>query len=114
MTNLSAVLTWKHPTTSWSIRDNVVVEFDGGVPSSETLASWTAEYEAAKPWEDLREERNRLLAETDWWSFSDSPTMTDAQTSYRQALRDLPATAPTPPVNDINAMENWPTWPTKP
>ena len=64
--------------------------------------------------QDMREQRDQKLAETDWWSFSDSPTMTDAQTAYRQALRDLPAGVPTPPVDDPDAMENWPTWPTKP
>ena len=62
----------------------------------------------------MRDQRNQKLSECDWWSFADSPTMTDAQTAYRQALRDLPATVPTPPVDDIDAMENWPTWPTKP
>lgn len=62
----------------------------------------------------MRDQRNQKLAETDWWSFADSPAMTDAQTTYRQALRDLPATAPTPPVNDFDAMKNWPVWPTKP
>lgn len=51
----------------------------------------------------LREKRNRLLAETDWWASSDL-TMSQEQTSYRQALRDLPATAD--PANPI--------WPTKP
>ena len=104
MTDLSVVLTWKHLTTSWSIRDNVVVEFEGGVPSDETLAAWTAEYEAAKPWEDLREERNRRLAETDWWASSDL-TMSDQQTAYRVALRNLPANT-SDPAN--------PSWPTKP
>jgi len=104
MSDLSAVLTWTHPTTSWSIRDNVVVEFEGGVPSAETLAEWTAQYEAAKPWEDLREERDRRLAGTDWWASSDL-TMSDEQTAYRQALRDLPANT-SDPAN--------PSWPTKP
>ncbi len=62
----------------------------------------------------MRDQRNTKLAETDWWSFSDSPAMTDAQTAYRQALRDLPASVPTPPVDDTEAMKSWPTWPTKP
>ena len=31
------------------------------------------------------------LSETDWMSFPDSPTMTDAWRTYRQALRDLPS-----------------------
>ena len=38
----------------------------------------------------LRFERDRLLAETDWWCLSDQ-TPTQAQLDYRQALRDLPA-----------------------
>ena len=41
----------------------------------------------------LREQRNLLLAETDWMSNSDSPEMTEAWKTYRQELRDMPATA---------------------
>ena len=37
----------------------------------------------------VRDERNTLLAETDWWALSDR-TMTQAETDYRQALRDVP------------------------
>ena len=54
--------------------------------------------------EILRELRNGLLSETDWWANSDV-TMTAEQTAYRQALRDLPANT-TDPAN--------PVWPTKP
>jgi len=103
MSNLTAILTWKHPTTPWSIRENIVVEFEGGVPSAETLAAWTDEYEAAKPLKDLREERNRRLAETDWWASSDL-TMTDEQKAYRAALRNFPATV------DLSNI----VWPDKP
>ena len=39
---------------------------------------------------DLRSKRNRLLAETDYLALSDA-TLTSAMTTYRQALRDLPA-----------------------
>ncbi len=59
----------------------------------------------------LRMKRNQLLAETDWMSASDY-TMSDSWTTYRQALRDLPA-------NNTNA--SWDgttlgnvTFPTKP
>jgi hypothetical protein len=41
----------------------------------------------------LRLERNRRLADCDWWANSDR-TMTAEQTAYRQALRDLPANSP--------------------
>jgi hypothetical protein len=46
---------------------------------------------ATKDAEDnLRAERNRLLAETDYFALSDV-TMTADMSTYRQALRDLPA-----------------------
>ena len=38
--------------------------------------------------DDLREVRNQMLAETDWWASSDL-TITDAQKKYRQDLRDI-------------------------
>lgn len=53
---------------------------------------------------DARAERNAKLAETDWTASSDV-TMSDAMTSYRQALRDVPAQEGFP--SDI-------TWPEKP
>ena len=37
----------------------------------------------------LRKQRNRLLAETDHWAYQDTPSMTQAQSDYRQALRDI-------------------------
>tara|TARA_R100001377_G_scaffold70602_1_gene46069 strand:+ start:605 stop:886 length:282 start_codon:yes stop_codon:yes gene_type:complete len=40
---------------------------------------------------ELRKQRDALLAETDWMSFGDSPAISDAWKTYRQALRDLPA-----------------------
>ena len=55
----------------------------------------------------LKERRTRLLAETDFWGNSDM-SMTDAMTTYRQALRDLPAGKDT--VDKCNNA----TWPTKP
>jgi len=59
---------------------------------------------AAEPMRLLREERNRRLAEVDWWAMSDR-TMTSAQTTYRQALRDITDSATS--LDDV-------TWPTKP
>ena len=65
-------------------------------------------------WNTLRVERNRLLAETDWWALNDI-TMSDERKAYRQALRDLPATAGKPPTGEtVDSITEWPTWPTKP
>ena len=63
-----------------------------------------AELIAAEPMKALRAERDRLIAATDWWAGSDH-TMTDAQTAYRQALRDITSSATS--LDDV-------TWPTKP
>ena len=42
----------------------------------------------AEPLKLLREERNRRIAETDWWASSDL-TMSAERTAYRQDLRDI-------------------------
>ena len=55
----------------------------------------------------MREERNRLLAETDWYAGSDL-TMSAEMTAYRKDLRDLPAGKTT------KAHVDTATWPTKP
>ena len=48
-----------------------------------------------------RETRNELLAESDWTQFNDSPLTTAKKTkwkTYRQSLRDLPASEDWPNV----------------
>ena len=57
-----------------------------------------------KQMEWLREKRNNLLAQTDYFGMPDM-TMSDEMRAYRQALRDLPANTEDP-AN--------PVWPTKP
>ena len=85
------------------------------------IVQFTAEEEAARDaeeqtWTDgalaraqarLRSERNRLLAETDFYGNSDV-TMSDDMKTYRQNLRDLPDGKDT--VDKCNNA----TWPTKP
>ena len=58
----------------------------------------------AEPMRLLREERNRRIAETDWWASSDL-TITDAQKKYRTDLRDITKSATS--LDDAS-------WPTKP
>ena len=58
-------------------------------------------------WVQIRAERDRLLAETDWMANSDV-TMSAANKTYRQKLRDLPSDQSSKKTfSDI-------TWPTKP
>lgn len=53
---------------------------------------------------NLRIKRDALLAETDWWGAADL-TMTNEQTNYRQALRDITNT-----YDSLETVE----WPEKP
>ena len=69
-------------------------------------AAW-ANAAPARAWANLRARRNRLLAQTDFYALSDV-TMSSDMTTYRQALRDLPAGKDT--VKKVNDT----TWPTKP
>ena len=61
----------------------------------------------ARRMEELRRQRNQLLAETDWMGNSDVTMSADWKT-YRQALRDITKTTPAD-----DALSNI-TWPTKP
>jgi len=69
-----------------------------------TVSAKRDELIAAQPLKELREERNRRIAETDWWASSDL-TMTAEQTAYRQALRDI--------TDNCTSLDDV-TWPTKP
>ena len=61
----------------------------------------------ARALNNLRQQRNRLLAETDYLALADA-TLSDDMKTYRQALRDLPAGKDT-----VEKCENA-TFPTKP
>ena len=83
--------------------------YDGQTPpSEEQIQAKIAELEAAEPLRLLRQQRNQLLAQSDWMAVSDR-VMTQAQIDYRQALRDLPATAD--PQLDENGNLTNVTWP---
>ena len=89
--------------------DGSAIESDNSADWPEGL-NWDAvetklnELNAAEPLKFLREERNRRLAETDWWASSDL-TMTAEQTAYRQALRDI--------TEDYSSLDDV-VWPEKP
>ena len=69
-------------------------------------AAWAAG-EDDRALASMREDRNRRLADTDWYGVSDL-TMSADMTTYRQDLRDLPAGKTT--KADVDGA----TWPTKP
>jgi len=74
-----------------------------------------AAIEAAAPMKELRVQRDAKLAETDWTALSDV-TMADNMKTYRQALRDLPASNDgknATLASDGRTLENV-KWPQKP
>ena len=80
-------------------------------PTEEEIQAKIAELEALEPLRLLREQRNQLLSQTDWWATTDR-TMSNDQQIYRQKLRDLPANT-TPSLDSDGQLTNV-TWPTKP
>ena len=62
----------------------------------------------SEEWKLIRQERDRLLAETDWMVLSDTGTISTAWKNYRKSLRDLPSDQSSETTYaDI-------TWPSKP
>ena len=70
--------------------------------------------EAAAPMVELRKQRDAKLAETDFYALSDV-TMADNMKTYRQQLRDLPASSggKDATLKDDGTLDNV-TWPQKP
>ena len=78
---------WQHNGITWALVDRELTNLNN-----------------AEPLKLLREERNRRIAETDWWASSDL-TMSAERTAYRQALRDITKTYSS--LDDV-------VWPDKP
>ena len=78
-------------------------------PPKEEFEAKLQELIDAQPWKELRTERNKRIAQTDYLFTSDYPHATEevkqAWLDYRQALRDLPANTEDP---------SDPVWPQEP
>ena len=82
-------------------------------PTETEINSKISSLDSAEAMRLLRIERDTRIAKTDWRASSDL-TLASAWSTYRQALRDLPASA-TPKLNsdyelDLTSV----TWPTEP
>ena len=119
---ISEALNILRPDSSWNLTGS---EYSGleWLDSSTTKPTETeinnkiSELDSAEPMRLLREERNQLLSETDWMvtrSIETGVAMSNDWKTYRQALRDLPASStPTLDANyelDLSSV----TWPTEP
>jgi len=82
-------------------------------PTKQEIFDKIEELDALEPMRLLRIERNKKIAETDWRMLPDQ-TPSDDWTNYRQALRDLPASASPKLDSNYNLDFSSFTWPTEP
>ena len=64
-----------------------------------------AELESIVYSQQVREKRNKLLADSDWTQVADAPVDQTAWATYRQALRD---------ITEQDGFPNEVTWPVEP
>ena len=84
-------------------------------PTETEISNKISELDAAEPMRLLREERFRLLSECDWTQGADVPnSIKTAWQTYRQALRDLPASSSPKLDSNYDLDLTSVTWPTKP
>ena len=109
-----------HPDAQFTTVDEVITEWNSPdiiQPTQEELDAKLIELKAAEPARQVREIRDRLLAESDWTQSRDVVLLNDITWKrYRQDLRDLPASASFTPKLDSNGKLDMAsgTWPLKP
>jgi len=106
---VSEALIALRPNAEWDLPEGtyeslVWLDSNQSKPTEAEVNAKIAELQAAEPMRLLRQQRNFLLAETDYLALSDA-TLTSAMTTYRQELRDITKSATS--LDDV-------TWPTKP
>ena len=116
--DISSALTSLKPGAQWVLRgidysDLEWLDSSQTKPTETEVNSKISSLDSAEAMRLLRIERDTRIAKTDWRASSDV-TLADAWKTYRQALRDLPASA-TPKLNsdyelDLTSV----TWPTEP
>ena len=86
-------------------------------PTEEEVNNKIEELKISEPFRLLREERNKLIAETDWTQLKDIELDIIRERNwknYRQALRDLPSNS-NPKLDSFGNLDlssvNWPTKP---
>ena len=119
---ISEALTILRPDSPWNLNGSEYSDLewlDSGAtkPTETEINNKISELDAAEPMRLLREERNQLLSETDWVaarSIETGVAISNDWKTYRQALRDLPASS-SPSLNQYYDLDfSSVTWPTKP
>ena len=115
--NLYTALSSLKPTEkwTWSGKDYSGLEWkgSGSAPTESEINAELTRLTNAEPMRLLRIERDKLLAACDWRASSDL-ILADAWKTYRQSLRDLPASASPKVDTNGNLDMTSVTWPTIP
>ena len=119
---ISDVITVLRPDSSWNLTGT---EYSGlewldsstTKPTEIEINNKISELDSLEAMRLLREERNQLLSETDWIvtkSIETGVAIPNDWKTYRQALRDLPASS-SPQLDSYYDLDlTSVTWPTKP
>ena len=124
MIRISDALQILRPGAEWNISDNLYSKLEWldksqTKPSEEEVNNKIEELKISEPMKLLREERNKLIAETDWTQLKDVYPELDIVRernwkNYRQALRDLPSKS-NPKLNEYGDLDmKSVSWPDKP
>ena len=100
---------------SWSGYDYKDLNWEGKStkPTEEEIDAELTRLNNEEPMTQLRHERNKKIAESDWRANSDV-TLSDAWKTYRQALRDITSGA-SPKLDSVGRLDMTSvTWPTEP
>ena len=110
------------PGAEWNVTDDVYtgiewLDKNQTKPTLEEVSTTVTRLNDEEPMRLLRVERDKRLAACDWVSAKATDTgvaVSDAWKTYRQALRDLPASA-SPKLNSLDELDlTSVTWPTEP
>ena len=110
------------PEAEWAVRGGNYSDIEWldkteTMPTEDEINAKISELEVAEPARQVREIRDKLLAESDWTQNRDVVLLNDTTwKQYRQDLRDLPASASFTPKLDSNGNLDMSsvTWPLKP
>ena len=110
------------PAAEWTLRGDTYsgiewLDKSQTQPTEDEVTTKVTALNNAEPMKLLREERDRLIGQSDWRITKAKETSTNIPTAwktYRQALRDLPASS-TPKLDSIDNLDmSSVTWPTPP
>ena len=119
---ISDALLQLKPGAEWSVNGNTYeginwLDKTQTKPTEDEVNKKIDELKAAEPMNLLREERDRLIGQSDWMIIKAKETSTNipaAWKTYRQSLRDLPASS-NPKLDSEGFLDMTSvTWPTKP